>query len=713
MFHKTEDNLKYSLIVLGFTAIVTQIIVLREFLSVFSGNELVIGVILANWMLLTALGAYLGKYLNSSEFKFAYVIISQILLGLLPILSVYLLYFLRFDFYPPGKMIGLLDIVIGSFFLLLPFCLISGSLFTIISSLLSVIAKSNVINKVYAIESVGSIIGGLMFNFIFIFLLKTFYSLTILLMLNFFMAALNIYVLNKKVLSFLLTAGTIVITLLLIFSNLDLKVLQFVYPGQEIIYHNETPYGKVIVTKQNNQYNFYENGVPTFTSDDIITKEEAVHYGMIQHSNPESVLLISGGYTGTIAEILKYNIKRLDYLEINEDIVNVGAKYTENIISDKRIKISSSDARIFLRKNKEKYDVALIQSSNPENIQLNRFYTLEFFEELKKHLKEGAVISTSLKSTANYVSDEAAEINASLMATLKIVFKNVIIIQGERNYFLASDKNLSYAITNLINLRTIESSYVNKNYLNDYRIAERGRQIAQTISSNGAINYDFKPITYFLQLKYWLSYFNSWVFIVGLLSLIPIFIIVSRMNIINFGLFVTGFSSTAIEVILIVGFQVIYGYIYHVLGILITVFMVGLAVGSYYLIKIVAINSKTYSLIQYFIGILAIIVPLILYALQYYVLNGVIIHFIFIFLIFTIGILTGIQFSLASRLRTTFISEIAANAYSSELLGAAIGAITVTAILIPLIGIIKVSLIIGILNIVAGLLILLRMTNRK
>src|SRR4030043_1511162 len=46
---------------LGFTALITQIILLREFLTVFYGNELVIGIVLSNWMILTALGAGLGR----------------------------------------------------------------------------------------------------------------------------------------------------------------------------------------------------------------------------------------------------------------------------------------------------------------------------------------------------------------------------------------------------------------------------------------------------------------------------------------------------------------------------------------------------------------------------------------------------------------------------------------------------------------------------
>jgi hypothetical protein len=54
--------LRISAFMLGSTTIIAQILLLREFLTVFNGNELVIGVVLANWMVLTGIGAYLGKY---------------------------------------------------------------------------------------------------------------------------------------------------------------------------------------------------------------------------------------------------------------------------------------------------------------------------------------------------------------------------------------------------------------------------------------------------------------------------------------------------------------------------------------------------------------------------------------------------------------------------------------------------------------------------
>jgi hypothetical protein len=45
----------------GISHIVTQLVAIREFLNIFYGNEIVFGIILANWMLLMGIGSYLGK----------------------------------------------------------------------------------------------------------------------------------------------------------------------------------------------------------------------------------------------------------------------------------------------------------------------------------------------------------------------------------------------------------------------------------------------------------------------------------------------------------------------------------------------------------------------------------------------------------------------------------------------------------------------------
>ncbi len=57
-----DRRLSLAVVAFGATSIVAQVILLRDFLSAFYGNELVIGIILANWMIITGAGSFLGKF---------------------------------------------------------------------------------------------------------------------------------------------------------------------------------------------------------------------------------------------------------------------------------------------------------------------------------------------------------------------------------------------------------------------------------------------------------------------------------------------------------------------------------------------------------------------------------------------------------------------------------------------------------------------------
>ncbi len=53
--------LKASLLIMGLSGIIAQILLLRELLVSFYGNELTLGIILANWLLLEAFGFLLHR----------------------------------------------------------------------------------------------------------------------------------------------------------------------------------------------------------------------------------------------------------------------------------------------------------------------------------------------------------------------------------------------------------------------------------------------------------------------------------------------------------------------------------------------------------------------------------------------------------------------------------------------------------------------------
>ena len=106
---------------------------------------------------------------------------------------------------------------------------------------------------------------------------------------------------------------------------------------------------------------------------------------MVQHKSPQKVLVLSGILSGVLDEIGKYPIKEIDYVEVNPEIIKL-AKPSQNLDSNIQVNIIEKDALRFLKRNNKKYDVVLINLSKPSTIQLNRYYTSEFFQLLKYNL---------------------------------------------------------------------------------------------------------------------------------------------------------------------------------------------------------------------------------------------------------------------------------------------------------------------------------------
>ncbi|HJX71045.1 MAG TPA: hypothetical protein VJ346_03805, partial [Bacteroidales bacterium] len=366
MLHQEESEINRDVLVkpyrilallLGFTSIITQIILLREFMLLFSGNELVIGIILANWMIITAAGAYLGKFAGVHKYSRNFLSYAFILLGLIPSFAVFIADYLKNTIFQPGIAFGAGKIIYSTAIILIPFCLLSGFLFTHIANAYSVTTDKKQIDKTYAFESIGSIIAGALFSYLLAGRLSTFQILGVLLFVNTlaFLLTARMKYLPKTVLSVIFLA----ISILPFVFNIDKITKQFLFVNQNLTYLKDTPFGNLAVTSYGDQLNFFENNVLLFTTENVVANEEAVHYAMIQHNDPKEVLLISGGISGITGEILKYKISRLDYVELNPWLIKLGKEFTSALESPE-INIIQEDARLYIRKSTRKYDIIIV-----------------------------------------------------------------------------------------------------------------------------------------------------------------------------------------------------------------------------------------------------------------------------------------------------------------------------------------------------------------
>ena len=72
-----HNPLIITFLAVGFGETVGQVLIIRELIVNFQGNELSIGIILANWMLMTAIGSWgLGRFADRLPAKLSFFLIT-------------------------------------------------------------------------------------------------------------------------------------------------------------------------------------------------------------------------------------------------------------------------------------------------------------------------------------------------------------------------------------------------------------------------------------------------------------------------------------------------------------------------------------------------------------------------------------------------------------------------------------------------------------
>ncbi|MCX6143318.1 MAG: hypothetical protein NTZ35_08865 [Ignavibacteriales bacterium] len=707
MKESPEENgarLTVSIVAVGLTSLVTQVILLREFLSVFYGNELVISVLLANWMILTGVGAFLGRFLGRREHDLLPALL--MLLATVPYATVLGLRLLRNIVFPVGVMVGIVPILWSSFVLLVPYCVLSGASFSLLASLKSKTGQPGSIGSLYAWESIGSVTGGVVFSLVLFHYLNTFQSLAALMALD--LTAALFLVRDRRPQRIVIWGLAIVLLLPVLVLNVDLLTKRILFPDQEVVFSRDTPYGSLTVTRQAEQENFYENNVLLSSANDATNAEESVHYAMVQSASPQTVLMVSGVVSGAAHEVLKYRIQRLDCVEVNPYLIELAQKYSAGL-GDKQINVFNADPRVFVHETKAMYDVVLLNIPEPSTIQINRYYTLEFFRELKNRMNPEGILSLALLPSTEYQSDEARRINSTMMNTLKEVFKEVLIVPGLRTYFLGSDVRSDIHIGRLIAQRGIENTYVNQYYLDDDVLAQRSSLLQNSLMVDAALNKDFAPVSYYRQVTHWLSYFRSNLRLVGGITLLFLTFAAFQMNAVSAGIFTGGFAASSIEVLLLIAFQILYGYVYAALALVVTIFMAGLFVGSFRRVKkIPRATAFHYAKIQAVVALYCLLLPVVLIILRDVHGSPAVTQGTIFLLTFVIAVLVGAEFSVAADLCRGRAQRVASELYGVDLIGSALGALLVAVVLIPMLGIIAASIIPGILSLSTALVVLVQ-----
>jgi spermidine synthase len=185
---------------------------------------------------------------------------------------------------------------------------------------------------------------------------------------------------------------------------------------------------------------FYENGLLTFTYPDLLAAEETVHLALLQHQNPQAILLIGGGVGGRLNEILKTSsVQQVDYVELDPRLIELSRQFLPpketEVLNDSRVNIYNQDGRFFVKNTKNSYDVVIIDLPDPHNTMVNRFYSLEFFTEVKRVLKPDGIISFTVTSSENVIGSMLEQFLQCLYNTLNAAYPHVIVLPGNQAHF--------------------------------------------------------------------------------------------------------------------------------------------------------------------------------------------------------------------------------------------------------------------------------------
>jgi len=759
---------------MGFTGTLTQVILIRELLVTFYGNELSIGIILANWLILEAVGSFfLGRMGNKrGRGVEAYIALQFAIAVLLP-LAVYGARVVKSMIgIPPGEMVGLFPIFYSSLFLLAPLSLADGAQFTIGCRIYSNLTKEAApsIARVYIYEAIGAMIGGLLLTFLII---PYFHSIEVVFAvsgLNLISAILLVALFIKPFLpdsgarhrfglSFLRRGAYSSLVGIILLASIGYVLFgprvdeihnlstQTQWRGYDLRYYQNSNYGNIAVTERGDEFTFYSDGIPIATAPhpDTAFIEELAHLTMLFHPSPRRVLVVGGGVGGLINEVVKHPIDRVDYAELDPLIIEAAHSFptplTESELSNPKVAVHYIDGRLFMSRSQEHYDVIIINLPSPSTLQLNRFYTREFFEIADGRLSRHGILAITCPGSLSHMGEELANLNNCVYRTMLEVFPYVRAVPGESNLFLASPSVEISRVEPALLAQRLQGRALKTRLLTDFHIQYKLDKARASWFLNSLdqapgvrINRDFAPSGLFYDISLWsalvsdrfgsvfklMGEVNLRVFLIPLAIFMAAFLAVRRRipklgaASVAVAIVTTGFSGMAFSIALILAFQSLYGYVYQMIALLIAAFMVGVAIGGTIMTPIMSRSTKSKSLLiklESLVLAYSILVPTVLILFHSHLGQPaifILVQAVILILSLVCGALVGAEFPLANKIYlrgTGRVGEVGGVLYACDLLGAWLGALAVSIWLIPVLGIVNTCVLIACLKIVSLVLV--------
>jgi spermidine synthase len=439
----------YAAFVAGLCSIVYELLIATT-VSYFLGDSVrYFSLTIGMYMAAMGAGSYCSKFINDNILaRFLQFEIALAALGGLSIPLLYLSYVYQSLFIPTYVALTCsIGFLIG---LEIPF------LTRMMESYQSL--KTNIAN-ILTFDYVGALIATIAFPFFLLPTLGNYQSSMVLGLINLSIIAVlmrffgqHLGQQKRKVVAGLVTVASILIAGIVFASQALYQWDQALFDAR-IVHAEQSRYQKIILTKKQDDVRLYLNGNIQFSSRDEYRYHEAlINFPLAyKQGNVKRVLLLGAGDGLAVKQLLKFEeIEEIVLVDLDQAVIDLARvnphllKLNEGSLEDPRVSIVVDDAYSFLQENTQAFDYIISDLPDPNNIELARLYTKQFFQTLKQNLSANGVFVT--QATSPYFATKAFwsihhTLNASGFA-YTVPYRADVPSFGDWGFIMASDNSL-------------------------------------------------------------------------------------------------------------------------------------------------------------------------------------------------------------------------------------------------------------------------------
>ncbi|KII66960.1 Spermidine synthase [Thelohanellus kitauei] len=195
---------------------------------------------------------------------------------------------------------------------------------------------------------------------------------------------------------------------------------------KEVLFHGTSPYQDVWVfsTEKYGNVLVLDGAFQCTEWDEFVYQEMLTYLPVNSHPKPSNVLVIGGGDGGVLRQLdIHPSVDKAVLCEIDQMVMDVSKKYLTGMakgLNSSKATIIVKDAFEYLETTKEKFDVIIMDTTDPDGSVSESLYTEKSLLNMSRCLNDGGVIC--LQSECVWHS---LELISSLVETCQKYFKTV------------------------------------------------------------------------------------------------------------------------------------------------------------------------------------------------------------------------------------------------------------------------------------------------